>query len=186
LKINQVTPTSSASSSGATSSATTTIKQNDTVLYERDGDVYVRYTGAEDAIPYYFCIPADIDTASTSARYQAQLLAAESAYAAEQGTTTASGTPMMVNGTDVRCRHEIKIDRHWAQVISFQFFPGSTDLILMHRTDGVFVTEVDDRAWQNTQQLYPVSAKAVKVDGGRIYIEDDGRLFELLTDLPTT
>jgi hypothetical protein len=164
--------------------ATTTIIQNDTILSERDGDVYVRYVGNESAIPYYFCVPAEIETASTSARYQAQLIAASEAYAREIGTTSSSTTAVKVRDAELRCRHEIKIDRQWQNVISFQFFPGSTDLILMHRTDGIFVTEVDDRAWQNTQKLYPESARALKVDGGRIYIEDGGRLFELLTEVP--
>ncbi len=168
----------------ATETATTTITQNDTVLYERGGDVYVRYIGDEASIPYYFCIPIEIRTASTSARYQAQLIAAEEAYASEQGTTSSSTTSIRLNNTDVRCRHEIKIDRQWSDVISFQFFPGSTDLILMHRKDGVFVTEVDDRAWQNSQKLYPESAHAITVDGGRIYVEDSGRLFEILTQVP--
>ena len=179
----QVKATSTATST-AVNTATTTITQNDTVLSERGGDVYVRYTGDEASIPYYFCIPAEIDTASTSARYQAQLISAEQAYASEQGTTSSSTTAVHVNNTDLRCRHEIKIDRHWQNVISFQFFPGSTDLILMHRKDGVFVTEVDDRAWQNSQKIYPASADAIKVDGGRIYVADSGRLFEILTQVP--
>jgi hypothetical protein len=154
------------------------------VLFEREGDVYVRYEGDEASIPYYFCVPAEIDTASTSARYQAQLIAAEEAYAKEQGTTSSTTTAVHVNNTDLRCRHELKIDRQWSDVISFQFFPGSTDLILMHRKDGVYVTEADDRAWQNSQQIYPASAHAIKVDGGRIYVEDDGHLFEVLTQIP--
>jgi hypothetical protein len=172
------------SSSTLADGATTTIRQNETVLYERGGDVYVKYVGDESSVPYYFCVPAEIDTASTSARYQAQLISAEEAYASEQGTTSSSTTAVHVNNTDLRCRHEIKIDRQWQDVISFQFFPGSTDLILMHRKDGVFVTEADDRAWQNTQKIYPASANAIKVDGGRIYVEDSGRLFEILTQVP--
>ena len=179
------TTASSTATTTTAESATTTIKQNDTVLFERGGDVYVRYEGDETSIPYYFCVPAEIGTASTSVRYQAQLIAAEEAYAREQSTTSSSTTDVHLNNTDLRCRHELKIDRQWSDVISFQFFPGSTDLILMHRKDGVYVTEADDRAWQNSQQIYPASAHAIKVDGGRIYVEDDGRLFEILTQVPT-
>jgi hypothetical protein len=165
---------SSTASTTAEDTATTTIKQNNTVLFERGDDVFVRYTGDDTSVPYYFCVPAKIETASTSARYQAQLIAAEEAYASEQGTTSSTTSAVHVNNTDLRCRHEIKIDRHWATVLS-----------LMHRTDGVFVTEVDDRAWQNSQQIYPASARAIKVDGGRIYVEDEGRLYEILTQVPT-
>ncbi len=177
-------PATTSTSTVVVEVATTTIQQNQTVLFERDGDVYVRYVGDEASIPYYYCVPAEIDAASTSARYQAQLIAAEQSYAKEQGTTLSTTTAVHVNNTDLRCRHEIKIDRQWQDVISFQFFPGSTDLILMHRKDGVFVTEADDRAWQNTQKIYPESAHTVKIDGGRIYVEDSGRLFEILTQIP--
>lgn len=184
LKISQNSASSTVGTT-STTTATTTIEQSDMVLFERGDDVYVRYIGEDDtAIPYYFCIPTDINIASTSERYQAQIIAAEAAYAAEFGIAVASGTPVTVKDTEVRCRHEIKIDRQWQDVISFQFFPGSTDLVLMHRKDGVYVTEVDDRAWQNSQQLYPASAQAVKVDGGRIYVEDSGHLFEIMTEIP--
>jgi|GEM_PF-289774 len=178
-------PASSTATATSETVATTTIKQNETVLFKQGDDVYVRYVGTESSIPYYFCVPAEIDAASTSVRYQAQLISAEQAYAREQGTTSSSTTAVHMNNADLRCRHTIKIDRQWSDVVSFQFFPGSTDLILMHRKDGVYVTEVDDRAWQNTQKIYPASAEAVKVDGGRIYVQDSGRLFEILTQIPT-
>lgn len=160
--------------------ATTTVTVNNMTLFERAGDVFVRYTGPERTIPYYFCIPADIQ-ASSSARYQAQLLAARHAYATEQGVMQSIADP----DSERLCRREIKIDRQGQAVRSFQFFPGTTDVVLLHRDDGIFVTEVDDRAWQNTQALYPASAEALKVEGSRLYVQDGEYVFELLTMLPT-
>jgi hypothetical protein len=162
----------------ATSTATTTIIQNDTILFERGDDVFVRYTGSERSIPYYFCIPADIE-ATSSARYGAQVIEARLAYAEERGLTN-----MATTSTERLCRREIKIDRQGQTVVSFQFFPGSTDLVVLHRTDGIVVTEVDDRAWQNTQKLYPASATALTIEGGRLYVADKEKLFELLTEIP--
>lgn len=163
-----------------TTTATTTIVMSNTMLFERGDDVVVRYTGPERSIPYYFCIPSEIP-ASSSERFSAQVIAARLAYAAEQGLTEIPTTT-----TERQCRREIVIDRGGQEVISFEFFPGTTDLVLVHRTDGVFVTEVDDRAWQNTQQLYPASADALVVDGNRLFVKDDEWLFEILTELPTS
>jgi hypothetical protein len=67
----------------------------------------------------------------------------------------------------------------------FDFFPGSSDLVLEHRTDGIFVVEIDDRSWQNTQQIYPASAEKVVINNGRIYVRDGGINLELLTTLIT-
>ncbi len=158
--------------------ATTTVVQNDTVLFERGGEVYVRYTGSERTIPYYFCIPADVQ-ASSSARYSAQLIESRLAYAEERGLTDIATT-----STERLCRREIKMDRQGQAVYSFEFFPGTTDLVIMHRADGIVVTEVDDRAWQNTQKLYPSTATAMVIEGGRLYVSDQEHLFELLTEIP--
>jgi hypothetical protein len=172
--------TSTANDAASTSVATTTVIVRDMMLFERDGQVSVRYLGGERTIPYYFCIPDDIGS-STSERYEAQVIAARHALAQEQleadklETTTSAARD---------CRREIAIDNQGQEVIMFTFMPGTTDLVLMHRADGVFVTEVDDRAWQNTQRLHgPVDA--VVLDGDRIYVRDGSQYFELLTELPT-
>ncbi len=175
--------TESSTTSTSTDVATTTpiITERDMTLQRRGEDIVVRYIGSERSIPYYFCIPDDI-VASSSERYEAQVVAARQALAEEllleeglETTTTA----------ERECRREIVLDRQGIEVISFAFFPGTTDLVLVHRTDGIFVTEVDDRAWQNTQRLYPATASAMVIDGGRIYVEDGGNYLELFTELPT-
>ncbi len=176
-----VTGTSTAEAS--TTTATTTIIESDTMIFEREGEVFVRFTGSERNVPYYFCIPEDT-IASTSPRYEAQLIEARKALAEEQAVDV-SNLETTTN-TERECRREIRIDRQGQEVKSFRFFPGTTDLLLVHRADGLFVTEVDDRAWQNTQRLYPGSVDAVTIDGGRIFIRDGEYYFELLTVLPTT
>lgn len=179
--IFETNTTATTSSTSDADTATTTIIERDVTLFRRGDDIVVRFTGSERNIPYYFCIPDDIAT-TTSERYEAQVIAARKALAEElelkdgiETTTTA----------ERECRREITIDRQGQDIISFSFMPGTTDLVLLHRKDGVVVTEVDDRAWQNTQPLYKQSVDAVVVDGGRIFVKDGSNYFELLTELPT-
>jgi hypothetical protein len=169
------------SSSTDNEAATTTIIQSDTMILRRGDDIVVRYLGSERTVPYYFCIPDDIE-ASTSPRYQAQVVAAREALAEEQSL---DGDIETTTTAPRACRREITLDRQGKSVISFAFLPGTTDIVIMHREDGIFVTEVDDRAWQNTQQLYPASADAVVIDGGRIFVKDGNHVVELFLELPT-
>ena len=83
------------------------------------------------------------------------------------------------------CRSSIKIDRQWQTVLDFDFFPSSTDLIVLHRVDGISVVEVDDRAWQNTQMLYNKPVDELVINNGRLYARTGDIIFELLTVLPT-
>jgi hypothetical protein len=54
---------------------------------------------------------------------------------------------------------------------------------LLHLEDGLYVTEIDDRAWQNTQPLLPISDVRVLVENGIIYVLHRGFLFELVPTL---
>jgi hypothetical protein len=54
------------------------------------------------------------------------------------------------------------------------------DLVLLQLEDGLYVTEVDDRAWQNTQLLYPGRDFQVAISGGRIYLREAEHIFEVL------
>jgi len=171
------------SNSGLASStelSTTTRLFHDISLYERDGEVFARYIGAQNNIPYYFCVP-QASLASTSELYGAQVMTGV-AQAMEESTLL--GTTETSNSSRV-CRSEIRIDTHGKPVIYFDFFPNGGDLVLLHLADGIFVVEIDDRSWQNSQPLYPDSAEKVVINNGIIYVEDHGIYFELLTTLIT-
>ena len=81
------------------------------------------------------------------------------------------------------CRSDIRIDRLGKEVLWFDFFPDSGDLVLLHLEDGLYVVEVDDRAWQNTQLLYPGEDIHVVQDGGRIYVKDGEYYVEVFTEI---
>jgi hypothetical protein len=177
--LSRDTPSDKATTTEATTTVATTTKQQDNlVLSERDGDIYVTYVGAKNSTPYYFCVPR-APLASTSALYGSHvMLSVASAVAAEKVPTVDAVTERM-------CRTQIKIDRQWQTVLDFDFFPGSADLIVLHREDGVSVVEVDDRAWQNTQMLYTKPIDELVINNGRLYAKDGDMIFELITVLPT-
>jgi hypothetical protein len=81
------------------------------------------------------------------------------------------------------CRSKIRIDTGSHDVVYFTFMPGTTDVVLLHRDDGVYAVEVDDRSWQNSQRLYPYPVDAVIVNNGNIYIKNGANFLELLTTL---
>ncbi len=162
-----------------TTSATTTKISDGLVLSERDGDIYVTYQGPKNDIPYYFCVQ-NAPLASTSALYGNHVMVSvASAMAAEPVPQNA------LEPTQRTCRSAIKIDRQWQTVLDFDFFPSTTDLIVLHRADGVSVVEVDDRAWQNTQMLYTKPVDELVINNGRLYARTGDIVFELLTELPT-
>lgn len=162
--------------------ATTTKVYRNTRLFEHGDEVYIQWIGAPDAIPYYYCVR--YDTASTTAALygthveNAVVAQVFSAYAEDD---TAITETQMQN--ERWCRDEIKIDRLNQAVVWFDYFPSSRDLILMHLSDGLYVVEVDDRAWQNTQMLYQGTDIQVVKDGDRIFVYDKGYYLEVFTEL---
>jgi hypothetical protein len=156
--------------------ATSTITVDDLEIRAVGDDVIVVYTGSERSIPYYFCVP-QAALASTSELYGpgvARGVTRALAAVPEESESLAENR---------LCRDQIEIDRQGREVIDFDFFPGTTDLVVLHRKDGVFVVEVDDRSWQNTQALYPYPVDEVVVNNGRIYAKQGTAVFELVPEL---
>jgi hypothetical protein len=131
------------------------------------------WTGGVRNIPYYFCINSN-ESSSTSIRYGEHV--ADSI--AELSLSTS--TKLMIDGDRV-CRPEIKLNHLRQDVYFYDFFPGNSDLILLQLEDGLYVTEIDDRAWQNTQLLYPGRDFRVVVENNSIFILENGRYFEVMT-----
>jgi hypothetical protein len=164
--------------SPATTTATTTMVERDMKLYERDGDVYATWQGNRQSIPYYFCVNHEA-ASSTVAQYGAHVY---------EGVANLLATMPMTETEDRLgrvCRDAIRIDDKGQEVKFFTFFPGAIDLVLMHLADGLYVVEIDDRAWQNVQLLYPGQDIEVAVDGGRIYVKDRTYYLEVFTVIET-
>lgn len=157
----------------ATTTATTTVMAND-ILLERKGDeVVATWTGLPSNIPYYFCV--NELTPSTTARWYGQHVAA-AVYDETQSSGLAS-TTFSANGRV--CRSEIQLDRLREPVEWFWFVPGDSNLALLHLASGLYVTEIDDRSWQNVQPLYRSDDMTVLVDGDGIFIKEGDFIFEV-------
>jgi len=162
------------------SSSTTTIERTlrgDMELFDDEGELYAKWLGSSAAIPYYLCISSS-SVASTSQRYGEHV--AEAVEVARQSTST----PLLIDNNRV-CRTQVKLDRLRQDVFYYHFFPNSSDLVLMQLQDGIYVTEIDDRAWQNTQLLYPGTDIHTIVENDVIYIKDGEYYFQIVTQIET-
>lgn len=144
-------------------------------LVLRDSELYAVWAGSINTIPFYFCV-TDTPSTSTAVRYGQHV--ADQITDLKNSTTT----PIIVDGNRL-CRPEIKLDRLRQDVFFYDFFPGSSDLVLLQLEDGLYVTEIDDRAWQNVQLLYPGKDFQVVVENGVIYVHDGHHYFEIITEI---
>ena len=155
--------------------ATTTIISNNITLFERDGMVFVSALGEGRQIPHYFC--------TSQIEIDAALKLEEAPVNAEEELLFENTLSELSNNTR-ECRTEIKMDTLGQKMIDFTFFPGSEDLVLLHLERGLYVVEVDDRAWQNAQPLYLGDSLTVLVNSGNIFVKDGQYLMEVQTELP--
>lgn len=154
----------------ATTTATTTVTRGDLALYERQGELYAGWrNGSITQIPFYFCL--DHQSASSTREWYG-----DHVLASLQETFTPS--ELAVPGR--LCRTEIRLDRKGQDVYFFDFVPDRTDLVLIQLSDGLYVSEIDDRSWQNVQSLFESSDLAVVVENGRIFAREGDVYFELL------
>lgn len=161
----------------ATTTATTTHTSRDMKLYEDGDDVYVSWVGQVSDIPYYFCLT------NKGANLTAQLYGSHVYRQLMSQTPTTTNLLRPVTFDQRYCRDTIRIDRLGQEVLWFDFMPDNEHLILMHLASGLYVVEADDRAWQNSQLLYPGEGIEVLIDGGRIFVHDRGYYVEVFTEI---
>lgn len=151
------------------------VERGDMRIVERGGELYARWLGTLDRIPFYFCV-VTAGATTTAERY--------GQHVADQieALRVSTSTPLIVDGSRT-CRPEIKLDRLRKDVYFYDFYPNNQDLILLQLEDGLYVTEIDDRAWQNVQLLYPGTDFQVVLENGVIYVKDHERYFEIVTTI---
>lgn len=165
-------PTINGTSTEEKEFATTTLERDTIILYEANGEVYA-FPKQDNfrQIPHYFCAPQVAEK---------DILPDETPDVEADQVTSNEATTSTEKTT---CRDRIKIDRQGQTVISFAFFPNNTNLVLMHLTDGIYVVEIDDRAWQNVQPLYLGKNLELLLYRDGIFIKEKSLIFEVSTDL---
>jgi len=167
---------SSATSTEATSSPQLFTERGNMRLREVAGELTAQWIGSPQSVPYYFCV-GNTPSSSVAARYGDHV----AVQVEEQRLSTT--TPLHIDDEGRLCRQQIQIDRKQQMVKYFAFMPGTSDLILLQLEDGIYVTEIDDRSWQNTQRVYTGAGVDVIVHNDVIYLKAGSQLFELITDI---
>ncbi|MEK7639469.1 MAG: hypothetical protein AAB388_04895 [Patescibacteria group bacterium] len=151
------------------------VEKNNMRLEEQGNELVAIWQGSSNSVPFYFCVTHTLSPIVTE-RYGTHV----AAQVEEQRLST---TTPLLSDNDRVCRSQIKIDRKRKDIYFYDFFPGSVDLVLIQLEDGLYVTEIDDRAWQNTQLIYPGSEFKVVINNQSIFIAEAGTYFELLTEI---
>ncbi len=145
-------------------------------LLEREDGLYASWVGDMENAPYYFCV-SNRSTSTIAERYGTHVA---DQIAAQQLSTT---TELYIDDNRI-CRQDIKIDQKRQNVYHYNFLPGTSDLVLLQLDDGLYVSEIDDRAWQNTQKIFDGSNFEVLVENDSIYLKIENNVVELLTEIP--
>ncbi len=160
--------------------ATSTITYNGVQLARAGDDVFATWVGSFEQMPYYYCAP-DFPAYSTSS--PADTLPSEVVPTPEEETVLHEEGimgPVQTIPKDTVCDARIRIDRKWQEVRDFDFFPGSTDFVVMALGNGIYMVEVDDRSWQNVQPLIMGDNLSFHIENGSIYVYDGALIYQVL------
>ncbi len=160
--------------------ATTTVTSQSGISLQFDEEEEVllaTYAGDIRSIPYYFCIPEQ-PIQSIAKRYGDHVAQALEADASVSTTTVRERGSWNVE----LCRSSIAIDTRNESVLSFNFVPGFDNLVVLHLSSGVYVTEIDDRGWQNHQLLFPQNDGQLMIINNQIFLEFEEFILELLLE----
>lgn len=81
--------------------------------------------------------------------------------------------------SDQTCKNEV-IVRAGSKILSFDFFPGRDDLLVVALSDGIFVIDIDDRSDHNIQRLFVAPNLELRVQNDEtIFIKQEKNLFRV-------
>lgn len=162
----------------ADEAATTTKESNGVRLFEAGGQVFAEFVGPREDMPYYYCAPDfSLISANRSVKLSDRQLAA---IAASENSELLD--PVAEVGNSEECLPIISIDNLEQEVSGFDFFPGSIDFALLALEDGIYMIEIDDRAWQNAQPVLLGQDLDMRVENGNVYVYDGKLIYEVQID----
>lgn len=164
--------------------STTTRENRGVRLYQSGPDVFVEYYGLRENMPYYYCAEAfELLGTSTAPLLKppADLLMAN---VIDTDVTIEEELihPIQQVTESSECDQTIRMDRKGQLIKAFDFFQNSTDFVVLALEDGVYVVEVDDRAWQNSQPLIMGENLDMKVENGQVYVYDGELIYQVILE----
>lgn len=141
----------------------------------RDDDVFVTWVGAFEDMPYYYCAPAFPPYGTSTS--VVDVIEEELEDVLKEDTLQIH--PVQTLPQDTNCDPTIRIDRKSQEVRDFDFFPSNTDFVLMVLTDGVYMVEVDNRAWQNVQPVIQGQDLHMYIENGNIFVLDGEVIYQV-------
>jgi hypothetical protein len=161
--------------------ATTTKENRGVRLYQAGEDIFAEFVGLRESMPYYYCAEEFEALGTSSAPLLSPANKLQAANIAESEVTELIH-PIQQVTEESECDQIIRIDRQWQKVTAFDFYPGSTDFVVMALENGVYVVEVDDRSWQNSQPLIKGNNLDMKVENGQIYVYDGELIYQVILE----
>ncbi len=181
----ELTATSTASDVSATST-----RENGGVriAQEADGSVYATWVGSFEQMPYYYCAKSfpRYSTSTDPLEVENDFLKIDPTDAALVALSELEAEPAFIHPVerveeDVPCDRRIKFNAP-GEIKGFEFFPGSSDLVILELEGGVYVSEIDARAWQNLQPLLLGEHLNVLVENGAIYVYDGSLIYQVILE----
>jgi hypothetical protein len=160
--------------------ATSTISYGGVKLYMQGEDLFASWIGVFEEMPYYYCAP-DFAPYSTSTSLIPDIKTdVIDTIEVTKPENELVMHPVQTVSKDIQCDPTIRIDRKWQKVRDFDFYPGSTDLVVVALENSINVEEVDDRSWQNVQPLMVGKKLSMHVENGNIYIFDGTLIYQMI------
>ncbi len=164
--------------------ATTTVVSGDVRLYEKNDDVYATWVGSFEQMPYYYCAPEFPPYSTTTEEVMTISDIVDVRLDDETDTKDSEGEsivhPVQTIPEGIQCDPTIRIDRSNQAIIGFDFLPGSTDFIILLLANGIYVVEIDDRAWQNAQPLLMGDGLHMHIENGNIFVYDGTLIYQII------
>jgi PEGA domain len=152
-----------------------------------DGHVYAEWVGAFEQMPYYYCsepfprYSTTTEVDSVQAREMEQVTGSEALALLNAEEQAEFIHPVQQVEESVACDRRIKIDAQ-SEIRGFEFFPGSTDFIIIEIDAGIYMIEIDARAWQNLQPLIQGENLHMHVENGSIYVYDGALIYQIILE----
>lgn len=149
------------------------------------GMMYAEWIGPFEHMPYYYCA-APFPRYSTTTPEE-ELVTTELTGAIAEATAAPEADPAFVHPVqtipkDIVCERRIPVPGNSGKVTAFDFFPGSTDLVILETERGIYVSEIDNRAWQNVQPLLEGNNLKLHVENGSIYVYDGSLIYQIMIE----